>query len=140
MSRPVITITGLFLKKSFILSYSEFAESKGNQKGLTFFAVIMWKDSIQFSKMKLLERKSLEFCVNFVKEILKCHNVPDFDITHLKWPTENDCNDHCKKEFKQLVALQQGYFFEKKGPNKILWTKTCYMLHIYIVIVYTYLR
>ena len=55
--------------------------------------------------MKLLERKSLEFCVNFVKEILKCHNVPDFDITHLKWPTENDCNDHCKKEFKQLVAL-----------------------------------
>ena len=70
--------------------------------------------------MKLLERKSLEFCVNFVKEILKCHNVSDFDITHLKWPTENDCNDHCKKEFKQLVALQQGYFFEKKGPNKIL--------------------
>ena len=70
--------------------------------------------------MKLLERKSLEFCVNFVKEILKCHNVPDFDITHLKWPTENDCNDHCKKEFKQLVALQQGYSFEKKGPNKIL--------------------
>ena len=35
MSRPVITITGL-LKKSFILIYSEFSESKDNQKGLTF--------------------------------------------------------------------------------------------------------
>ena len=89
--------------------------------------------------MKLLERKFLEFCVNFVKEILKCHNVPDFDITHLKWPTENDCNDHCKKEFKQLVALQQGYFFEKKGPNKILLTKTCYMLHIYIALGFNHL-